>query len=82
MENLVFTQLSISEVRSLFRQELQSFFAENQPALEVANAKNKNRAKEIDSAVKEAIKSMSHEEFMMIKMRQAADMIKLNIPNP
>ncbi len=29
MENLVFTQLSIPEVRQLFRQELESFFAEN-----------------------------------------------------
>ena len=28
MENLVFTQLSIPEVRQLFRQELESFFAE------------------------------------------------------
>ena len=27
MENLVFTQLSISEVRKLFRQELENFFA-------------------------------------------------------
>lgn len=27
MENLVFTQLSISEVRQLFRQELEAFFA-------------------------------------------------------
>jgi excisionase family DNA binding protein len=29
MENLVFTQLSIPEVRQLFRQELESFFAEH-----------------------------------------------------
>jgi excisionase family DNA binding protein len=29
MENLVFTQLSISEMRQLFQQELQSFFASN-----------------------------------------------------
>jgi len=28
MENLVFTQLTIPEVRQLFRQELESFFAE------------------------------------------------------
>ncbi|MFP5265564.1 MAG: helix-turn-helix domain-containing protein [Blastocatellia bacterium] len=28
MENLVFTQLSISEVRQLLRQELEAFFAE------------------------------------------------------
>ncbi len=28
MENLVFTQLSIPEVRQLFRQELESYFAE------------------------------------------------------
>ena len=30
MENLVFTQLSISEVRELFREELDSFFVDNQ----------------------------------------------------
>jgi excisionase family DNA binding protein len=29
MENLVFTQLSITEVRELFREELANFFAEN-----------------------------------------------------
>ncbi|MBA3766829.1 MAG: helix-turn-helix domain-containing protein [Acidobacteria bacterium] len=29
MENLVFTQLSIPEVRQLFRQELEAFFAEH-----------------------------------------------------
>lgn len=29
MQNLVFTQLSIPEVRQLFREELQIFFAEN-----------------------------------------------------
>lgn len=29
MENLVFTQLSIPEVRQLFRDELQNYFAEN-----------------------------------------------------
>src|SRR4051794_4464648 len=29
MENLVFTQLSISEVRQLFRQELEFFFSEH-----------------------------------------------------
>jgi hypothetical protein len=29
MENLVFTQLSIAEVRQLFRQELEAFFAEH-----------------------------------------------------
>lgn len=28
MENLVFTQLSILEVKQLFREELESFFAE------------------------------------------------------
>ncbi len=31
MQNLVFTQLSIPEVRQLLREELESFFAENQP---------------------------------------------------
>ena len=31
MENLVFTQLSIPEVRQLFRQELEAFFAEHAP---------------------------------------------------
>jgi excisionase family DNA binding protein len=30
MQNLVFTQLSIPEVRQLFREELKTFFAENQ----------------------------------------------------
>ena len=29
MENLVFTQLSIPEVRQLFREELENYFAEN-----------------------------------------------------
>jgi excisionase family DNA binding protein len=29
MENLVFTQLSVPEVRQLFRQELESFFAKH-----------------------------------------------------
>lgn len=28
MENLVFTQLSISEIRQLFRQELEGFFSD------------------------------------------------------
>jgi excisionase family DNA binding protein len=30
MENLVFTQLSVPEIRELFRQELSSFFSNNQ----------------------------------------------------
>ncbi len=30
MENLVFTQLSVPEVRQLFRDELESYFASNQ----------------------------------------------------
>ena len=29
MENLVFTQLSITEIRRLFREEIEGFFAEN-----------------------------------------------------
>jgi len=32
MQNLVFTQLSISEVRQLFREELENYFAANLPA--------------------------------------------------
>ncbi len=36
MENLVFTQLSISEVRELFREELENFFAENSIGEKVA----------------------------------------------
>ncbi len=38
MQNLVFTQLSISEVKQLFRDELENFFAEKQ----FANEKGKN----------------------------------------
>lgn len=32
MENLVFTQLSVPEVRAMFRQELETYFANNNPA--------------------------------------------------
>jgi len=40
MENLVFTQLSIPEVRKLFRQELESFFNSNYtPKEEIENLK-------------------------------------------
>lgn len=33
MENLVFTQLSIPEIRNLLRQELEKFFLENTPVI-------------------------------------------------
>lgn len=36
MENLVFTQLSIPEVRQLFREELEHYFAENKTGETVA----------------------------------------------
>jgi predicted DNA-binding transcriptional regulator AlpA len=38
MENVVFTQLSIPEVRRLFREELQSYFANKPIAAETADA--------------------------------------------
>ena len=38
MENLVFTQLSISEVKQLFRQELQSFFENKLPVISEPSA--------------------------------------------
>ena len=48
MENLVFTQLSIPEVRQLFREELARFFAENPiglPQTETGESGNKVKVK-------------------------------------
>ena len=55
MENLVFTQLSISEVRSLFRQELQSFFAEKQPPAPVPDGEKFLSVKETSEYLQVAI---------------------------
>jgi predicted DNA-binding transcriptional regulator AlpA len=61
MQNLVFTQLSIPEVKQLFREELQQFFAEQKPTQQTDEIGGIDLAVEITGKAKPTIYNLVSE---------------------